>query len=41
MGNKIRVLVEKSQNSYEEMYDPKKVWPDESIKRYKEYLGKI
>ena len=27
-------------NCYKEMYDPKKEWPEESIKRYKEYLGK-
>ena len=31
----------KDQNCYEGMYDPNKVWPEESIKRYKEYLGKI
>ena len=29
------------QNCYEEMYDPNKEWPEESIKRYKEYLNKI
>ena len=28
------------QNCYEKMYDPNKEWPEESVKRYKEYLNK-
>ena len=27
-----------NQNCYETMYNPDKIWPEESLKRYKEYL---
>ena len=30
-----------NQNCYETMYDPDKTWPEESLKRYKEYLKTI
>ena len=30
-----------NQNCYETMYNPDKTWPEESLKRYKEYLGTI
>ena len=31
----------KNQNCYETMYNPDKTWPEESLKRYKGYLGTI
>ena len=30
-----------NENCYETMYNPDKAWPEESLKRYKEYLGMI
>ena len=30
-----------NENCYETMYNPDKAWPEESLKRYKEYLGTI